>query len=296
VWNPKIVVPADFEARYSREERELVLEHERMHARRGDIAVNAFATIWLCAFWFNPLVYPAIAWLRADQELACDAAVISSRRESRRSYAAALLKTQLATEAAWRAPIGCRWQSTHPLTERITMLKQPMPGLARRVGGLALIAALTSAASLVAWAGKPGAGDAPILVDMKITITNLQSNEVNVMATQYLVHSGEEIKDQNDRPLDFTCTPWLAESAEESAVLNELKTKHHVHLRPGQIFLDCAVRRNGEKVQPAALIVNDGALGTIEMGEQGGQRQFRIEVRPSTSAADIAGAKKAMGG
>jgi hypothetical protein len=110
------------------------------------------------------------------------------------------------------------------------------------------------------------------------------------------VHSGEEIKDESDRPLDFTCTPWLAESAEESAVLNELKTNHHVHLRPGQIFLDCAVRRNGEKVQPAALIVNDGALGTIEMGEQGGQRQFRIEVRPSTSAADIAGAKKAMGG
>jgi len=295
LWNPKIVIPADFEARYSPEERELVLEHERMHARRGDVAVNAFATLWLCVSWFNPLVYRALGWLRADQELACDALVLAHRRDSRRNYAAALLKTQLATEAAWRAPIGCRWQSTHPLTERISMLKQPLPGVARRIGGLALIAALTGAASFAAWAGKLAAGDAPILVDMKTTITNPQTNEVRVFATRYLVHSGEAIKDEKGRPLDFSCTPWLADAAEQSATENELNA-HHVFMRPGQVLLDCALRRDGEVVDRPTLIVGDGTWGTIELTEHGGPRQFKIEVRPSTSAADIAAAKQTSGG
>jgi beta-lactamase regulating signal transducer with metallopeptidase domain len=295
LWNPKIVVPADFEARYSPEERELVLEHERMHARRGDVAVNAFATLWLCVSWFNPLFYRALGWLRADQELACDALVLAHRRDSRRSYAAALLKTQLATDAAWRAPIGCRWQSTHPLTERITMLKQPLPGFARRFGGFALVAVLTGVASVAAWAGKPAAGGAPILVDMKTTIRNPQTNEVRVFATRYLVHSGEVTKDEKGRPLDFSCTPWLADSAGQSAIANELKA-HHFYMRPGQVLLECAMRGDGEVAKLGVLVVADGTWGTIEMTEHGGPRQFKIEVRPSTSAADIAAAKQTSDG
>lgn len=295
LWNPRIVVPADFEARYSPEERELVLEHERIHARRGDVAVNAFAAFCLCMSWFNPLVYRALGWLRADQELACDALVLAHRRDSRRSYAAALLKTQLATDAAWRAPIGCRWQSTHPLTQRIAMLKQHPPGFARRIGGLTLIAALTGAASFAAWAAKPAVGDTPILVDMKITITNPQTQETNVLATRYLVHSGEEIKDEARRPLDFACTPWLTGTIEGSAIANNLK-EHHIVMRPGQVLLECALRRDGEVTDRPILLVNDGTSGIIEMTERGGPRQFRIEVRPSTSAADIAAAEQSSAG
>lgn len=290
LWNPKIVVPADFEIRYSPEERELVVEHERVHARRGDVAVNAFATLCLCVFWFNPLVYRALAWLRADQELACDALVLACRSGSRRSYATALLKTQLATDAAWRAPIGCRWQSTHPLTERIAMLKEPPPGWWRRLSGITLIAACMGAANLVAWAGNAAMGDAQILVDMKLTITNPQTNEVNVLATRYLVHSGEEIKDEKGLPLDFSCTPWLADAAGKSATGKELEA-HRFHMRAGQILLDCALRRDGEVVEHPILIVNDGTWGIIEITEHGGPRQFRIEVRPSTSPADFAAAK-----
>ncbi len=290
--NPRIGDPADFEARYSPEERELVLEHERIHARRGDVAVNALATFWLCVSWFNPLVYRALGWLRADQELACDAVVLAHRRDSRRTYAAALLKTQLATDVAWRAPIGCQWQSTHPLTRRIAMLKQPLPGLGRRIGGLSLIAALTGAASLAAWAVDPAAGNTPILVDMKITITNPQTHEVNVLATRYLVHSGEEIKDETGRPLDFACTPWLTDIAGKSPIASDLK-EHHIGMRPGQVLLECALRHNGEVRERPILIVSDGTWGIVEMTEQGGPRQFRIEVRPSTSAVDIAAARQA---
>ena len=59
-WRARIVVPTDFEARYSPEQRALVLAHERAHLVRRDSAINIIATGWLCLAWFNPLMYWAL--------------------------------------------------------------------------------------------------------------------------------------------------------------------------------------------------------------------------------------------
>jgi beta-lactamase regulating signal transducer with metallopeptidase domain len=290
-WRPRVVVPMDFEARYSADERELVLAHERAHKERGDVAINAVASFALCLCWFNPLVYRALAWLRMDQELACDALVLSKHGDARRRYADALLKTQLATDAAWRQPIGCHWQSVHPLKERIAMLKRPLPGSTRRFIGLACIAALTAAASYATWAGQPADTDRHILVDLKLTITNTQTNEVRAFATRYLVRSGEEIQDRGDQPLDIACTPYLTDAiGQESDALRELKAQAHIVPRPGQIFVQCAIPRTGTADERPMLLVPDGEWGIIETTAKDGAHQYRIEIRPSTSAADIAAA------
>ena len=47
-WRPRVVLPADFEMRYTPEERALVLAHERAHLRRGDALANAVASGCLC--------------------------------------------------------------------------------------------------------------------------------------------------------------------------------------------------------------------------------------------------------
>jgi bla regulator protein blaR1 len=291
---PRVVVPMDFEARYSADERELVLAHERAHEKRGDVAINAVAAFALCLCWFNPLAYRALAWLRMDQELACDALVLSKHGDVRRRYADALLKTQLATDAAWRQPIGCHWQSVHPLKERISMLKRPLPGSSRRFIGLACIAALTAAASYATWAGQPSDNDRRILVDLKTTVTNTQTNVVKALVTQYLVRSGEEIKDRNGQPLDIACTPYLTDgTGPESAALRELKERAHIVPHPGQIFVECAISRAGAGGERPMLLVANGQWGIIETTEKDGPHRYRIEIRPSTSAADIAAAKKA---
>jgi beta-lactamase regulating signal transducer with metallopeptidase domain len=126
----------NFEAMYNAEEQSLVLAHERGHIKRRDTWVNALAAIWLCVFWFNPLVYWAISRLRMDQELACDAMVLADSKAISRKYASALFKTQLVNESVWRLPVGCHWQSIHPLNERVAMLKQPLPRFLRRFGGM----------------------------------------------------------------------------------------------------------------------------------------------------------------
>ncbi|GAB2651000.1 TonB family protein [Arenimonas aestuarii] len=149
---PRIVVPADFEQRYDPQQRELVLAHERAHLRRGDLPMNALACVLRCVFWFNPLVHLAAAKLRLDQELACDAAVLARHPRAGRAYATALLNTQLADLGL---PVGCAWQSSHPLTWRISMLKKPLPGTARLMLGAGLAVLASSAAATAIWQQQP---------------------------------------------------------------------------------------------------------------------------------------------
>ena len=162
IWRPRIILPTDFDTRYSARERALVLAHERAHLARRDILISAIAMMWLCAFWFNPLMYWAVARLRFDQELACDAIVLARSRAGRRHYAQTLLKAQLATDSPWRIPIGCHWLSTHPLKERIAMLRRSSPGLSRRLLGIALTSASIVAGSGIVWATQPEPGHAQL--------------------------------------------------------------------------------------------------------------------------------------
>jgi hypothetical protein len=119
-----------------------MLAHERAHLERGDIFIYAVAAAWLCLFWFNPLMYWALGRLRFDQDLACDALVVSRSGASRRRYADALLRVQMPINSAWYGPVGCHWKSSHPLKERIVMLKYSSPGHIRRASGAAIAVAL----------------------------------------------------------------------------------------------------------------------------------------------------------
>lgn len=152
VLRPRIVLPASFHQQYSAHEQALIVLHERIHLRRGDAWVNAAAALWRCLFWFNPLWVLAQRCLRADQEFSCDACVIAERGDARRSYASAMLKTSLALSPL---PVGCHWQDTHPLKERIIMLKREQDTPARRRLAVLCATGLVAAASAMAWAAQP---------------------------------------------------------------------------------------------------------------------------------------------
>ncbi len=149
---PRIVVPADFDQRYSTVQQALMRAHEHSHTRRGDLHVNALVAALRCLFWFNPLVHLASRHFRQDQELACDQRVIARHPQSRRAYGEAMFKTQLAAQPL---PLGCHWGYGHPLKERIEMLKQPVPTVSRWIGGSAGFAVLTLAGAYTAWAAQP---------------------------------------------------------------------------------------------------------------------------------------------
>ncbi len=152
VLRPIIVTPADFDDRFSDQERRIVLAHERAHLAQGDPLINAFVVTLQCANWFNPFVHLAARALRLDQELAADAAVLATA--ARRPYAEAILKTQI---MAVSAPLGAAWppNSAHSLKERIAMLKRTLPNRTQRLLGVSAIAIAAAGVCAVAWAAQP---------------------------------------------------------------------------------------------------------------------------------------------
>jgi beta-lactamase regulating signal transducer with metallopeptidase domain len=152
VWRPRLVLPADFRHCYGRDERRLVLAHERIHARRGDLWANAACALLQCLAWCNPLIHLAAARFRLDQELACDETVLR-RHGQAATYARALLKTQLSAQGS---PLACQWQAAHPLKERIVNLKSTITPVQRLAGRFAA-GALLAACSLASWAAQPAA-------------------------------------------------------------------------------------------------------------------------------------------
>ena len=149
---PRIVLPGDFEQRYTAPERDLVLAHERVHLRRGDVPVCALAALLRALFWFNPLLHLAASRFRSDQEFACDAAVLRRHPDPRRAYGEALLNAKLAGDPL---PFGCHWYGTHPLKERFAMIVRTQPSTRRHLAGLALGTLLALATAATAWATQP---------------------------------------------------------------------------------------------------------------------------------------------
>jgi beta-lactamase regulating signal transducer with metallopeptidase domain len=154
VLRPKLVLPADFEARFDAQERALILAHEAVHRASGHTVVNALVEVTRCASWFNPLVHVAAARLRTDQELACDAAVIAARPTQRRAYAQALLKTQLAPAFL---PLGCTWtsRSAKRMAERIELVARAPLSRRHKIAGAAAVAVVGAALGYGAWAQQP---------------------------------------------------------------------------------------------------------------------------------------------
>ncbi|MET1163347.1 MAG: TonB family protein, partial [Pseudoxanthomonas sp.] len=175
-WKARIVLPADFDARYPAREGEMVLAHERAHLRRGDAMVNLVVVVLRSVHWFNPLLHWAAPRFRQDQEMACDAMVLGQFPDRRRSYAEAMLKTQLAVLGL---PVGCHWQSSQSLKERILMLKQPLPGRRRLRAGIVTVGIVACLAAYTAWALQPGGTvKGPAMVGMVVEEAVAMANVV----------------------------------------------------------------------------------------------------------------------
>jgi TonB family protein len=149
-----IILPSDFDVRFTPAEQAAIIAHEAQHLARGDVVANAGVALVRCLCWFNPLVHLAARWIRFDQELACDAAVIAKRPGLRRPYAEALLKTQMVVAIP---PAGCAWRARGfpALRDRIRLLKQRAPSRMRRACAALLLAALTLGGGYGAWATQP---------------------------------------------------------------------------------------------------------------------------------------------
>ncbi len=261
LWRPRIIVPVDFDTRYDATERGLILAHEAMHARRGDVWLSLVAQLIAGVFWFLPFGGWALVRFRRDQELACDAAVLREHPAGRRSYARAMLKTQSARCAL---PVGCLWSSRHPVTERIAMLKQNHPRTARHLAGLAAMISLglglgqlVYAAGSLDQAGQHGAG---------------KSAAVPTASNAYTLRLAVSANDQPLQPRSTACyKAGDAYALDEQAAGNLPPWRGRITVVPaehGQLEVRADLS-GGSLAKPAAphIRMQPGQPGGIQIGD-----------------------------
>jgi bla regulator protein BlaR1 len=142
-----IVVPLDFDCRFSERQRSLALAHELAHHRSGDLWANLIAFVLLCLQWFNPLAWAAHSAFRFDQEAACDARVLDKAdARDRRLYGEAIAK------AATRRSLLFAGALDQPstLSRRLKIMTQATRSQRRRAGLLLIGGALLLALPLTA--------------------------------------------------------------------------------------------------------------------------------------------------
>lgn len=256
LFNPLIVVPADFTERYTDAEQALILAHERTHAGRRDPLVNAALALLQCVFWCNPLAHYAASRCRFDQELACDAVVTGRFPGQRQTYAAAMLKTQ---SNGAPALAGCHWQSNHPLKERLMQLKQSSPSAARRLAGRVLVAALACSSVLATVAVRAENAAAAPSYMVKLQFSGAMGNG----------HPSLLMRDGDQATLEWSesPTPWLGAISVTSASGESVMVK-------------MKLTENGKEVADPGLLLKLGQTGAVAIGDAG-----RIEVTVSRHPA-----------
>ncbi|QIF00913.1 M56 family metallopeptidase [Roseimicrobium sp. ORNL1] len=92
---PVLLLPSQFEQTLGQQEARLVLKHELMHIKRGDLLLNALLCLLLALHWFNPVLWFAFFKARLDREAACDAQVLGNEDQIQRvAYGHTLLKVE----------------------------------------------------------------------------------------------------------------------------------------------------------------------------------------------------------
>ena len=156
VFWPRIVLPSDFTTRFDEQARRMVDLHERTHIKRGDPLANLIIAGVQVLGWCNPLVHLGALCARLDQEMACDATVLSLRPNLRRTYAEALVEAHTRRTGS---PLACFF-AAHPLVLRVKLLARPEPSYRRQTAGAASIALLAVITALGVWTVTPR-GPAP---------------------------------------------------------------------------------------------------------------------------------------
>lgn len=93
LWRCRLLVPPHLPDTFSPAEWRHVFRHELAHLRRRDPQINGLMLLLQTAHWFNPLVWLAMRRMRADRELACDAAALAcAPAADARAYGDTILK------------------------------------------------------------------------------------------------------------------------------------------------------------------------------------------------------------
>ncbi|SIQ63410.1 M56 family metallopeptidase [Solilutibacter tolerans] len=262
---PRIILPADIDTRFDDKQRGLMLAHERIHLHRGDAWANAFTALVRCVFWFNPLVHIASSRMRHDQELACDARVIAAYPHARRAYGEAMLKN---ANPSLMVPLGCHWGITHPMKERVMLLKNAIPSRGTRMTGALLVGVAAIAVAAAAWAAMP-----PRQMQRSSEVI-VKSEGRDFQASFDIAMDGGPSEDvlvvgRYGEPF----TVRIADSETGSFELEGTVTQASANGAPAY-RIEARLQRDGKSVGNPVMVVGAGKQARIKLGDEAANGKF----------------------
>lgn len=88
LFRPRIYIPANI----SEKEQEYIILHEKMHIKHGDHVVRIIMLVINIIYWWNPVIWAAMHFMKKDMEMFCDESVIKAIKVDKRG---AYLRTLL---------------------------------------------------------------------------------------------------------------------------------------------------------------------------------------------------------
>ena len=155
-WNPRILLPEICEQIGPTPQVADVLCHELVHVARRDYLWAGLSDLICCLLFFHPAAWKARKAMVLQGELACDLAVLQTRRGDRADYADSLtyfVRLRMLQEGF---SLGIDFAASTSLGLRVrTILTTPKPvawwkGYSRAAAGLALVAAFGFLAPTIA--------------------------------------------------------------------------------------------------------------------------------------------------
>lgn len=123
---PRLLLPAGLTNTFSRDGLRHIFLHELGHIKRLDVELNWLASALLILLWFNPFIWLAVARMRIDRELACDALALSySGPRQRKPYGETIIKLlEQFSRPAWSPGAVGIIEGKNQIKRRIQMIAQ----------------------------------------------------------------------------------------------------------------------------------------------------------------------------
>lgn len=177
----------------SKEQQELVWEHELMHIRRRDHLIKPIAFAGVCLHWFNPFVWAAFHFMESDMELSCDEAVLKKTGyENKKAYADTLLYLSGEPEQM-SCPIAFGEKSVKTRIKNIIRLKKAK----NYVTAIVAVAVVCAAAVLLVngkWnlqeePGTEGTVETYYMYSDELSDETIKAEEINYLPSEQIAHA-----------------------------------------------------------------------------------------------------------
>lgn len=161
---PCLIIPNLTALALQPEQLRYIFLHELAHVRRCDIAANWIMQMLLAVHWFNPVLWYAYYRMREDQEVACDALVLSRvRPDETKAYGHTLIELFEKSSAPVRAAGIASLSGNMPqIKRRMVMIQSFRPASrVRSLLGAAIVIALCLFAASIGQTGVQAASAVP---------------------------------------------------------------------------------------------------------------------------------------